>query len=110
LGLHWIYAHLVGDFLIQTDWMANGKKRSSWICFVHVATYMIPFLFTSLSWLQLACIAAEHFLQDRTRIVEWFMKHAGKNSFAEPPKGPWSLIVVDNIFHILFIAMIEKML
>ena len=22
--MHWIYAHLIGDYLIQTDWMANG--------------------------------------------------------------------------------------
>lgn len=108
--MHWIYAHLIGDFLIQTDWMANGKKQNSWICLVHVATYMIPFLFTSLNWGQLLCIAIQHFWQDRTRVIEWFMQHSGKQGFAEPPKGPWSFIVVDGILHILFIALVEKYL
>lgn len=108
--MHWIFAHLIGDFLIQTDWMVEGKKRRSWICLIHVATYMIPFIFTPLSWLQLTCIAAQHFLQDRTQIVEWFMEHTGRRNFAEPPKGPWSFILVDSIFHILFIALIEKIL
>jgi len=108
--MHWIYAHLIGDFLIQTDWMASGKKQSSWICLVHVATYMIPFLLTSLSWLQLLCIAIEHFWQDRTTVIEWFMKHTGKQNFAAPPKGPWSSFLVDGIFHILFIALVEKFL
>lgn len=106
--MHWIYAHLIGDFLIQTDWMVEGKKKNSWICLVHVITYLIPFLFTSLSWLQLLFIAIEHFLQDRTKAVEWFMQYTGRKKFAEPPRGPWSFILVDSIFHILFIALIEK--
>jgi hypothetical protein len=108
--MHWIYAHLVGDFLIQTDWMAEGKKRSSWICLAHVITYMIPFFLTSLSWLQLGLIALEHFLQDRTRIVEWFMQHTGRGGFLKPPNGPWSLIFVDGILHVLFIALIDNTL
>ncbi len=108
--MHWIYAHLIGDFLIQTDWMVKGKKRNSWICLVHVVTYMIPFLFTSLSWLQLIPIAIQHFLQDRTKAVEWFMEHTGRGGFAEPPNAPWSLILVDSILHVLFIALIEHLL
>lgn len=99
-------AHLIGDFLLQNDWMAQGKKRSSWICLVHVLTYLIPFLFTSLVWWKLALIGLQHFVQDRWNFVSWLMKLKGSGKFAEPPCGPWSVIVTDNILHILFIAWI----
>lgn len=102
--MHWIYAHLIGDYLIQNDWMATGKKRSSWICAVHVLTYLLPFLFTPLAWWQVALIGAEHFAQDRTAFVPWLMRAKGSAPFAQPPCGPWSVIVTDNILHVLFIA------
>ena len=106
--MHWIYAHLIGDFLLQTDWMAQGKKQNSWICLVHVITYMVPFLLTDLVWWQLLCIAVQHFLQDRTDFVLWLMLRSGKEQFTQPPSAPWSIIVVDSIVHILFIALIES--
>lgn len=108
--MHWILAHLIGDFLFQTDWMARGKKNSSLACLLHVATYMLPFLFTSFSPLQLLCIAIQHFIQDRTTMVEWFMNHTGKRHFAQAPHTPWSLVIIDFIFHILAISLIEKFL
>jgi hypothetical protein len=101
-------AHLIGDYLIQTDWMANGKKWSSWICLVHVLTYLIPFLFTPLNYWQIIIIGIEHFIQDRTGIIQWFMKIKGSSAFAQPPCAPWSVILTDNIFHILFIAWISS--
>jgi len=107
--MHWIFAHLIGDYLLQNDWMALGKKRSSWICGVHVFTYMIPFLFCGLEWWQLALIAGQHFAQDRTGFIVWLMKVKGSAGFAQPPMGPWSIIVTDNIIHILWIAAIVRL-
>lgn len=26
--MHWIFAHLIGDYLIQNDWMALHKKKA----------------------------------------------------------------------------------
>lgn len=105
--MHWIYAHLIGDFLLQTDWMAQGKKQNSWICLIHVITYMVPFALTTLDAWQLLLIALQHFIQDRTDFVLWMMRHTGKENFTEPPSAPWSIIVVDSIVHILFVAIIE---
>lgn len=104
--MHWIYAHLIGDYILQNDWMALNKKKSTWICAIHVLTYIIPFLFTGtgLKWWQLTAIAVEHFLQDRTSIITWIMKIKGSGQFATAPMAPWSIIITDNIFHILFIA------
>jgi len=107
--MHWSIAHLVGDFILQNDWLADGKKRASWICVVHVLIYLVPFLFTSLTWWQLGLIGIEHFAQDRTTIVLWIMRIKGSAAFAQPPCGPWSVIFTDNIFHILFIAWVASL-
>jgi hypothetical protein len=107
--MHWVYAHLIGDYLLQNDWMAFGKKQKSWICAVHVAAYMVPFLFCSFSWWQLAIIAVQHFAQDRTGFVVWLMKIKGSEKFATGPCSPWSIIVTDNIIHILTIAVVASL-
>lgn len=103
--MHWIYAHLIGDYIFQNDWMAVNKKKSNWACLVHVTTYMIPFLFTEIGWLGLLLIAVEHFIQDRTNIVKWVMVQKGSDKFAT---DMWGVIVTDNILHILFIALIAN--
>ena len=106
--MHWIYAHLIGDFLLQTDWMARGKKQNSWVCLVHVLTYITPFFLTPFAWWQVLLIGIQHFAQDRTDVVVWFMKNTGKQEFTDPPSAPWSIILVDSILHILFIALVER--
>lgn len=104
--MHWIYAHLIGDYIFQNDWMALHKKQSSFRCGVHIACYMLPFLLCSLAWWQLALIAVQHYAIDRTSFVAWFMRVKGQNTFATGPCWPWSQIVMDNILHILWIALV----
>jgi hypothetical protein len=106
--MHWIYAHLIGDYLLQTDWMAKGKRTSSWICTVHVAVYMLPFLLCSFAWWQLLLIAIQHWIQDRTQLVAWVMRWTGKSAdgFMGPPFTPWSFILMDNILHVLWMAAV----
>lgn len=104
--MHWIYAHFVGDYLIQSDWMAQNKKKSSVHCLVHVLTYMIPFLLCKLKPWQMIVIAIQHFLTDRTNFVVWFMKIKGSKKFVTGPLAPWSIVVVDNILHVLTIAFV----
>lgn len=103
-------AHLFGDFIIQNDWMAKGKKVSSAICLLHVATYLLPFLVCcSLIWWQLLLIGAQHFIQDRTMVIDWFLNSTGKGEFAKPPMAPWSSILTDNIFHLAWIVFIIEL-
>ena len=104
-NLHWIYAHLIGDYLLQNDWMAGNKKKNSWICLVHIATYMIPFLLTDLNWLQLLLIAGQHYIQDRTHFVTWFCKITGK--FQMDFNKFWGHVIVDNVIHILWMAAVS---
>lgn len=108
-SFHWIFAHLVGDYLLQNDWMASHKKdRIPTACVVHVLFYCIPFLFTPLSGFQLFLIAAQHYIQDRSNFPKWFLEVTGSPSFARKPFAPWSIIICDNIFHILWIELVYK--
>ena len=106
--MHWIYAHLIGDYILQNDWLSAKKKENNWVCLIHILLYMSFFLFCSLEWWQLLAIGVQHFLQDRTNFVVWFMKIKGSVKFAEPPFAPWSIILTDNIIHILWILIVIK--
>ncbi len=118
MTIDWLIAHLVGDFLLQNDWMAQGKKRSTAICLAHILAYALPFIGltalpqwrevdqTILGW-QIVLILVQHFVQDRTHFVTWFMKTVGQGKgFMQPPMAPWSMIVVDNTFHLLWIYLV----
>jgi hypothetical protein len=104
--MHWIFAHFIGDYLIQTDWMAQNKKKSDFACIVHVVTYMVPFLLCGFAWWQLLLIAAQHYLIDRTGFVRWFMEVKGTKQFRDGPHAPWSSVINDNLLHILWIAFV----
>lgn len=106
LGFNLIVSHLVGDYILQNDYMAKNKKISSAVCGLHAATYILPFAFCGLSAYQLVLIALQHYLQDRTNFVIWFMSKSGKSDFSKAPLAPWSIFVVDNTFHLLWIAIV----
>lgn len=93
---------LVGDYLLQNDWQAAGKKRSSWICAFHCALVVGAIALFSGWWSPgtLLFLFATHFLQDRTTIVSWWMCLVGQKTFLEK-LGPWSSIVVDNVWHVV---------
>ncbi len=107
--MEWFIAHLIGDYLLQNDWMARGKRDSSLICTVHVMAYIIPFLFINLAWWQISLIAVQHWLQDRTHVIAWTLRVTGKDDFLRSPMAPWSVILTDNIWHILWIFTIIQM-
>lgn len=104
--MHWIYAHLIGDYLLQTDWMATRKKTSHKACVAHVAAYMLPFLLTPFTWWQLLLVAGQHYAQDKTNFVVWFMKIKHSEGFTKEPFFPWSIILTDNIIHVLWMALV----
>jgi len=105
-----ILSHFIGDYLLQNDWMALNKKKNSLICLVHVLFYMIPFLFCHISWLAFVLIAIQHFVQDRTNFVLWLMKIKGSEKFATGPCAPWSIILTDNLLHIIWILTMTTFL
>lgn len=106
--MNWLIGHLVGDYLAQNDWMALNKKKNSWACAAHVAAYtFIVLLFTWWPWWTYLIIAGTHFLQDRTQFIPWLMKKLKQEQFAKPPLAPWSVIVVDNILHLVVLFFLS---
>ena len=66
-----LLAHLVGDYCLQSDWMANKKTSSSWPAFVHAIVYTLPFLLLTQEHLALWFICATHFAIDRWRLAKY---------------------------------------
>ncbi len=95
---------MVGDYLLQNSWMGLRKKQAWGPCMAHCLIWtacvalMGGFGPVAAAWL-FVC----HYAQDRTQFVLRFMvwKDGGDHTFVEQPFGPWSIIVVDNSFHLL---------
>jgi len=70
-----LVGHLVGDYLLQNDWMAAGKKRSHFICAVHVGIYTAAVCIMA-QWplWTIPAVFIPHFLIDRWQFVPWYMK------------------------------------
>ena len=112
-----LIGHLVGDYLLQTDWMALNKKKSSIACTVHCLMWLLSVgLFSGWVWTAPLWVApflyVTHYLQDRTGIILWWMKLPWKDQtqFATGPCSPWSIIVVDNVWHIVTIWAVWRVI
>ena len=114
-----ILAHLIGDYLLQSDWMANEKTKRNIAALGHVLCYSLPFLFFRPSLVAWAFIVATHFVIDRWRLARYVV--FAKNFVA--PRGVWPawsrcrstgydesrpaflavwlLIIADNTMHLL---------
>lgn len=120
-----LVAHAVGDYVLQSDWMANEKTRRHLAAAVHALTYTLAFALLTRSPIALAVIAGTHFAIDRWRLaryVVWAKNFArpgfGRETLATlaadwrrcsatgyPPDRPvwlttWLLIIADNVLHV----------
>jgi hypothetical protein len=111
-----LLCHAVGDYVLQSDWMANTKTKKSVACLAHVATYALPFIFLRPSLAALAVIVGTHFVIDRWRLARyvcWAKNWLGPGNLpwkdctftGYPADRPawisvWLLIIADNIMHV----------
>lgn len=122
--------HGIGDYFLQTDKQALGKKLKGLYgfkcCLTHCISYSLPFKFIG-SWSAVAVIFITHFIIDRTNIVAYAL--AWKNgvkkyreddelgtkteigydisNFGFGKERPfaitiWLYIICDNLCHIIF--------
>lgn len=111
-----LLAHLVGDYIFQSDWMAREKTSRLVVALVHALAYSLPFLMLRPSPAAWAVIVATHAVIDRWRLArfvvwtkEWFAPRRPP-PFADCPTGypadkpswlaVWLLIIADNALHI----------
>lgn len=103
-----LLAHLVGDYVIQNDWMASNKTKNSKICLIHAVTYGLSFLLLTQSLIVLSIIVGTHFLIDRyrlalrlTQIKNWNWSETGFPNDRPAFITVWVTILVDNTLHLL---------
>ena len=112
-----LIAHAVGDYLLQSEWMAREKTRRSLPALVHCVFYVLPFLLITQNPYTIAVIGGTHFVIDRwhvARQVAWIKNWPwpGSAPWSEcratgySPDTPawlsgWLVIIVDNILHVL---------
>ena len=110
--------HFVGDYVTQSDWMANEKTKASLPAAIHALVYTLPFLLLTQSPLALAVIAGTHFAIDRWRLARFVVfaknfiaprsawptwercKGTGYDMDRPPWLAVWLLIIADNVMHV----------
>lgn len=63
--------HGVGDYILQSDWMATTKTQKSIAAAAHVVAYTLPFALLTHSWHALLFIMGTHFVIDRWRLARY---------------------------------------
>ncbi|MFJ4418266.1 DUF3307 domain-containing protein [Streptomyces sp. NPDC088925] len=120
LPLGILLAHLAGDYLIQSHWMANEKTKRWWPAWAHALTYGLPYLAVTRSPAVLAVIVVTHAVIDHYRLarhVVWaknlLAPKAHRHPWSEcsatgypaasaPPwLAVWLMIIADNTLHLL---------
>lgn len=92
-----LVAHAVGDYILQSDWMATEKVKRSTAALAHVLAYSMPFLFLTQSWKALAIIIVSHFVIDRWRLARyvcWAKNHLAPKWLRETWGGSMELRLV----------------
>ena len=115
--------HLIGDYITQTDYMANNKTKNLRIAFLHALVYTIPFILITQSPVALLVILISHAIIDRYRLARYVifaknylndrtLKWEDCNKTGYPSNRPewltvWLMIIADNTLHLTinFIAI-----
>jgi hypothetical protein len=114
-----LVAHAIGDYVLQSDWMAQEKTSRHLPAAAHALTYGLPFLVFRPSLAAFAVIVGTHFIIDRWRLARHLVyaknqaapaRHRYPWSEAQPTgyhesRAPWMtvwlMIVADNVAHVL---------
>jgi hypothetical protein len=118
--------HLIGDYVTQSDWMADNKTKRFAPAAAHAVVYSLPFLLLRPSVAALLVILVTHFLIDRYRLARFVvytknillspyvfaigdemgsMKWSNCSATGYPSEKPawlavWLLIAADNTLHL----------
>lgn len=113
-----LLAHLFGDYVTQTDWMAKNKTKNIWAAYAHGVVYTLPFFFfipmSELAWLT---ILFTHVIIDRFRLARYVifaknwlndtsLKWIDCDKTGYPNDVPawmsvWLMIAADNTLHLI---------
>ncbi|AEG16305.1 hypothetical protein Desku_2793 [Desulfofundulus kuznetsovii DSM 6115] len=100
-----LVGHLIGDFLLQTRWMAEGKIRHWFPLVVHAlvytaAVYLSSLLAGGLSLPATALVFLAHLVLDRRLLVDfWARRITGTVDI------PWLSVIIDQSWHVVVLAV-----
>lgn len=107
-----VLAHLLGDWLLQTEWQAENKQQSWTALSVHLLIYhavvlgvvMLGFGLRGLPvlWVMIVLIFT-HAMLDRRTILLWLMKVLRLTVKRAPER--WMRIAVDQSLHLLLLGI-----
>ena len=101
--------HLIGDYLLQNDWMATNKTKNTIVALIHASLYSFLFFFiTDIEWFLV--LSVSHFFIDRFRLAQywimlvnwnWQSKNFGYDNDKPLWMSVWLMIIIDNTIHLL---------
>lgn len=112
-----LLGHLIGDFLFQTDNMAKHKPQNWRWMMGHLSLYMVTITIIIVAygashtlpvWLPVVAwlfVFGTHVILDRRSFTAWWMRQVKAS-----PDHPWLPIVVDQIFHLITLAIVAQAL
>jgi biotin transporter BioY len=114
----WLFlGHLLGDWLLQNDWMAQGKRQGLFTTagLTHVATYTA--VLVGILWLaggqglsqEVLVVAGgiifvTHWLIDATDVVQWWMRFYGQRD------QTMVRLMIDQTWHLLVLGLLVPFL
>lgn len=112
-----VLAHFIGDYLLQSHWMATNKTKDSKAAAAHALVYSLPFIAVEKPTpTAYAVIVGSHFLIDRFRLAryvvwakDWIaprgqsheMTATGMQPDVPPFLSTWLMILTDNLIHVM---------
>jgi Protein of unknown function (DUF3307) len=111
-----LIGHLVGDWLLQNDWMARGKKQglitaagmTHFVIYTVVLMTTVVIALSNLSPVSLIVTAlvifVSHWLIDATNVVDVWMQLLRQTDI------PMVRIMVDQSFHLIVLAAVAQFL
>lgn len=118
-----LVAHAVGDYVIQSDWMAQHKTERDIPAMMHALTYGLPFLLLRPSLAAWLVIVGTHFVIDRWRLARYLVwaknqlvpayarypwRDAGPTGYyigRSPWMAVWLMVIADNVLHVIINAL-----
>lgn len=109
-----LIAHLIGDYILQTDYQALNKKKHFLLAAQHAFVYTLLFLFITKSVLALSVIFITHAIIDHLYAAEFLRRLVNRSHTEDGFTGErpiwitvWLNIISDNTIHLLinFIAV-----
>ena len=106
-----LIAHLVGDWLLQTEWQALNKGQNYRALFSHVGIYSVIILGVLVAdfgfqnifvYVVVGMLALSHAFLDRRWPVIRYMK--ALRLIVERKPEPWLLMAIDQVLHIVLLA------